>query len=61
MLILLGERSDVILGVEPMMCLGKRLCYAQREVDGMPQGEVMSFLERDDTVLRKEMVILPLK
>jgi hypothetical protein len=44
-----------------MMCLGKRLCYVQRGVDGVPQGEVMSFLGRDDVVLRKEMVILPLK
>lgn len=44
-----------------MMCLGKRLCYALRGVDGVPQGEVMSFLGRDDAVLRKEMVILPLK
>lgn len=44
-----------------MMCLGKRLCYVQRGVDGVPQGEVMSFLARDDVVLRKEMVILPLK
>ncbi len=41
--------------------VGKKLCHAHRGVDGVLQGEVMSFLGRDDVVLRKEMVILPLK
>jgi len=44
-----------------MMCLGKRFYYAKRGVDGVRQGEVMSFLRRDDAVLWKEMVIFPLK